>query len=410
MLNLELVPQLQELQQGLVDADWLESEVRSRRVVILKARTRPVAVGPGTLVKVNASIGLSVPASLDAERKKLRLLSDAPCPPDCMMDLTNVLLNGKQFYDYMLEGFDGPVGTLPHYTAFHPDKGIDKEELIDRTWAQAEAGVSFMTLHPTPTRELYEKSKRTRLTPTSSRGGGIVIQDMYLNNRKQNVIAECFPELTSILKRHSVALSIGSTFRPVGISEALDEAHVEEIALQGTFVREAQRVGVAVQMEGIGHIALTQIPRYLRLATVYNVPLVPLGPLPTDAAVGRDHIANAIGAAHAALLGGAHMIHSVTREEHTGGVPSEDSVIEGLEAARIAAHVVNICMFPGTAAVDKHVSSQRASRHTCAVPGGLLSQDVAPKDDPGCARCNLQCPFRMCQHLTSLTRDRTRCQ
>ena len=35
---------------------------------------------------------------------------------------------------------------------------------------QAKAGVAFMTLHPTPTKELYIKSTQTRATPITSRG------------------------------------------------------------------------------------------------------------------------------------------------------------------------------------------------------------------------------------------------
>lgn len=46
---------------------------------------------------------------------------------------------------------------------------------------------------------------------------------------------------------------------------------------------------------------------------------MPLGPIPTDIAIGMDHIAAAIGATIMGIEGCANIISTVTREEHTGG-------------------------------------------------------------------------------------------
>ena len=58
------------------------------------------------------------------------------------------------------------------------------------------------------------------------------------------------------------------------------------------------------------------------------IPFMPLGPIPTDRAIGWDHVSSAIGASHMAFEGGADIINSVTREEHTGGIPSLNSIYE----------------------------------------------------------------------------------
>jgi len=393
MRNIELVDRVQEITEGLASRTALRRRVTSGTAILMKASGSPIAVGEGLLVKVNTNLGVSSRRLLEAERAKLHSVATAGFRPDTMMDHTIVKLPGRQFYELMLSEFGGPIGTLPHYLAFHPRRGIERSALLDMAQAQAEAGVSFMTLHPTPTTALVEKARRLRVTASTSRGGGVVIRDMAIHRRHENVIAECFTDLLSILQKHGMALSIGSVFRPSSLSEALDDVHREETAVQFSFIAEARRAGVPVQMEGIGHIALTRLPRYLRLVKRYGVPLMPLGPLPTDASSGMDHVANAIGAAYVCLLGGAHIINSITREEHTGGVPTEPSVLEGLKAARIAAHAVNLCRFQAVAKLDAEVAALRALRRTCAVDIGLFSRSARQSHAVGCTRCGPECPL-----------------
>lgn len=393
MLNLELISRIQEVEEKLIEPSVFENLVRERKAIIFKAGKVPVAVGKGLLVKVNTNIGISSPKKLDSEIAKLRNIINTGYAPDSMMDHTIVKLSRKQFFHYMLDEFGGPIGTLPHYLAFHPKKGIDEKELLEIAIQQAEAGVSFMTLHPTSTKELYDKACQSRGTPTTSRGGGILIRDMQLNNRKVNLMEKLFPDLLNILVKHKMSLSVGSTFRPANLIEALDQVHREEIALQGEYIRAAQEAGVPVQIEGIGHIRLDQISEYFALIEKYQVPMMPLGPLPTDAAVGQDHITNAIGATYAAWIGGANIINSITREEHTGGVPTEESILEGIKAARIAAHSVNIAKFPQIASVDRHVADLRSKSYTCVVEGGLFSRSAKIQYSLGCKRCGPECPL-----------------
>jgi phosphomethylpyrimidine synthase len=84
-----------------------------------------------------------------------------------------------------------------------------------------------------------------------------------------------------------------------------------------------------------------------------------LGPLVTDAAVGYDHIAMAIGAAIAAAAG-ADLICYLTPSEHLS-LPNTEQVKEGLIAAKIAAHAGDLVKLgPRAAKIDAEISIARA--------------------------------------------------
>ena len=63
---------------------------------------------------------------------------------------------------------------------------------------------------------------------------------------------------------YDLTLSIGTTFRPACIGEALDEVQVSEILAQKKYIDAAKSFGVNVMMEGIGHISLDMIPEYCK--------------------------------------------------------------------------------------------------------------------------------------------------
>lgn len=383
---------VQEVEEGILSEQQLGEKLDQGTAVVFKGTDHPVAVGHGLLIKVNTNIGVSDRASLDAEIAKLKKLAALGFRPDTMMDHTIVHFD-KPFWKYMLEEFDGPVGTLPHYLSFKPGQGIDSIEFMERLEEMAEAGVSFMTLHPTPNRYLYQIAKETRFTPTSSRGGGVVLRDMILNNRPENVISQNFDRIMQIFRKHNIVISIGSTFRSANVVEALDKAHREETRIQGEYIRRAKKAGVQVMMEGIGHITLDKLPQYADLIKEYGVPFMPLGPIPTDAAIGFDHVTSAIGASFLSMLGVAHIINSITREEHTGGVPSSESVVEGLKAARIAAHCVNIAKFWEVARVDRAIAENRSRNRSCFGEGGFFTGTSKMIATLGCNRCRAECPL-----------------
>ena len=81
--------------------------------------------------------------------------------------------------------------------------------------------------------------------------------------------------------------------------------------------------------------------------------------------------------------GAAHILAAVTREEHTGNVPSIDSTLEAVSSARIAAHVIDIHRINATEE-DADIAAQRAEGCTC----------VAGSSNAGCSRCGSMCPLK----------------
>ena len=386
----------QEVHEGLLSFRRVRSGVAAGKLVPLSSAEQTVLAGPGALIKVNTSVGCSNVRELKVELEKVDTIARAGYRPDVMMDLSTVRPR-EPLYRYISASLGIPVGTLPHYLCYKPRRGVDVQQLLEEIERQAEGGVAWMTLHLSPTRELNDISRRTRETATTARGGGIVVRDMLLHDRNESVLAERFSDIAIILKRNNVALSLGTTYRPANTVDALDSAHVKELERQTVFYNEARRLGIPVMLEAVGHMRLkdfAQFTRFIRRNLRFPGPVMALGPIPTDAAVGNDHIANALGAGMLAFEGGTNIVNSVTREEHTGQVPSHDSILEGLRAARIAAHAVNISLFPELDfPAENEVIRKRDHNYTCVVQGGLFDQSAETRFAMGCTRCGNECPL-----------------
>jgi phosphomethylpyrimidine synthase len=385
---------MKEIEEKLIKREQLNSLIDNISSFILKGKSRDVAIGENFLIKVNTNIGVSNKDHVKLERSKLTELCNVAYKPDTMMDHTIVKLR-KPFWQEILNQFDGPVGTLPHYLTYKPDLGLDKNEFFENLINMAESGVSFMTLHPTGNRKLFKIAQKTRKMPTTSRGGGLLLNDMFVNERETNLIEENFDIITSIIKKHEMAISIGTTFRPANIFEALDEVHTKETLQQMEFVKLARSKGIKVIMEGIGHIPLNLLSNYVDIIKDLRVPFMPLGPMLTDASIGFDHVTSAIGATNLATCGIAKVINSVTAAEHTGNVPSKKSIIEGLKAARVAAHIANLCLFPNYRGIDLRIAKARALNRSCITNMGLFSDNVLSEIKQGCNRCQQECPLNI---------------
>ena len=148
-------------------------------------------------------------------------------------------------------------------------------------------------------------------------------------------------------------------------------------------------------MEGVGHIPLDKMEAYADIIRPYQTPLMPLGPMPSDEIIGFDHISNAIGGLSMAQTGVVGMINSVTREEHTGRVPSFDSILEGLKTARATAHCYNISKFPNYKKATEVIGVTRAQFETCVQRGGIFGFDnVDDQESKACTRCRRECPLK----------------
>lgn len=339
-----------------------------------------LAVGPGAPVRVNCNIGCNSETEYFEELKKIEVIKTYGAIPDMMMDLSLVRVP-KPLYAVVRDVLQIETGMVLSYIPFSKEKGLHWNICKDYLYELCENGVSFVTIHFTACNELLQIAKDARRVPVTSRGGGICLYDQKINNR-DNLFYAHIDEIAEIAKQNNVTISLGSTFRPANIFEACDEVHLKETKMQLDVCKYLQGKGVKVMVENVGHIGLDKIEQHAKLLREFCAPIMPLGPLPTDAAQDMDHINNAIGASFAAYYGCAHIINSVTRYEHSRSDFSAESVIEGIKAARLAAHVVNVSKGIDIE-YDRQVATLRENSKSCMIDGST------------CSRCSSVCPLKL---------------
>lgn len=325
-----------------------------------------------------ALIGCSHTRDLAEQIRKLDALATHPSPPAIVADLS-IVGRGELLSEIADRGFVS--SALPVYAVTRRASRISDGELLDQAVRQMELGAGILTIHPTPTRELVELSRR-RLVPWTSRGGGLVIDDLLASDQAENAYLRILPELLDHACRTGTVLSIGATFRSANIFDALDAVQEAELSAQLALAESFRRSNVAAIIESPGHARPRDIIRVAGLLSHSGFPVMPLGPIPTDIAVGQDHIAASIGATLMGLHGAAHILAAVTREEHTGGIPTISSTIEALEAASVAAHIIDIDALDDTSD-DFRIVAARAEKATC----------IGDKATQGCSRCADTCPL-----------------
>lgn len=367
---------LQSFEQEVMDPTTLENKISENRIVVLNGRKTSVLVGEGLGLKINASVGLNSQEEFNVEQEKIEAIRDHSVKPDMMMDLSTKRTS-RPLYDVIAREIGCPVGTIPYYTCFDPNYGLDKNELLELIEDQAESGVSFMTLHLTADLQLAEQAMARKI-PVISRGGSLLLRDMRMNKRSENILLNCLDKIISICKKYHVIINVGTTFRPSTLYDALDAVNLQEIKGQKALCKFLIDCGVHVQMEGLGHIPFLKIPEYVyHLRKDIYIPFMPLGPIVSDRTQGQDHITAAVGASYIAALGGADTINAVTREEHTGGIPTIHSILEAIDTANAVATIVNDARFP------KLSDSPEDKYHNCMGIPKII----------GCSRCGQECPF-----------------
>ena len=358
--------------------DNLKKRIQDNEVVFLKGKRFDTLAGKGLQLKINSSVGLSDESQFQNEADKISKIASFDFLPDIMMDLSIISVKNP-IYQIVQEKIGCPVGTVPVYACFDSEKGIDKNKFLEEIERQAQNGVSFMTLHFTAIDDIYRKTMKRNIS-VISRGGSLVLRDLYLNKRKQNFLLEYFDDICKILKKYSVVVSVGATFRPSTLYDALDTIQLSEIRMQKDIIKSLRKRGISVMMEGVGHISLNALKKYVELIRDdFYVPFMPLGPIPTDRAIGWDHISAAIGASYMALLDGADIINAVTREEHTGGVPNTNSIYEAIKSAQVVVNSINDVRF-----FEQYNKVQNSRKTNCM---GIIKEDI------GCDRCKEECPF-----------------
>jgi len=352
-----------------VDVEFLKRGILSGRIIVfgnVKRRfLKPIAIGEGLFTKVNVNIGTSgTVADLDMEVRKARVAVEYGA--DTVMDLSTGG-NLDEIRRALLKASEPlPLGTVPTYQAWIEGVvkygvSIPSDYFISIVERQLRDGVDFMTIHAGLTKELAEKAlKSLRLMPSVSRGGTMLMVWM-LENNSENPYLKHWDYLLELFKEYNAVISLGDALRPGTIFDAHDDLQIAELVNNAKLAKDAISKGVQVMIEGPGHMALDKIVADIKLEKSLSggVPYYVLGPLVTDAAVGYDHIATAIGAAIAAAAG-ADLICYLTPSEHLS-LPTVDQVKEGLIAAKIAAHAGDLVKLgPRAARRDAEISIARA--------------------------------------------------
>lgn len=403
-------PEIEEVAKAEgVDAERLRRSVAKGRTVIprnVAGRARPLGIGEGLRVKVNANVGSSKDrASLEDEVRKAKVAVEVGA--HTVMDLST---GGDidAIRRAIIEALDVPVGTVPIYQA-----GVQAarestivemtpEDMLGGIEAHARDGVDFVTVHCGITRQSVERLQRQgRVTGVVSRGGSFLVA-WILHNDQENPLYSQFDQLLDIAREHDITLSLGDGLRPGSLADATDRAQMQEMLILGELVERCWDAGVQVMVEGPGHIPIHEIEANVRIqkAVCKGAPFYVLGPIVTDLAPGYDHITGAIGGTLAAWAGADYLCY-VTPTEHIG-LPGEEDVREGVVASLIAAHAADLTR--GIDA-DRDLAMAKARKALDWDRMFELSLDSRkaremraacnPEDEDACSMCGDLCALRM---------------
>lgn len=354
------------------------------RIVKLKSTGDSVMIGGNNPIVVNCNVGINEESYYIEEIKKIdSLFEHKNTTPETMMDLS-ICKRSIPIAKYIIDTYKIPVGIVPIYTLSSSSKEISKNQLLDCIEMNAEDGVSFMTMHFTADKDIFHLAQQQRLIPSTSRGGVATLAEMNISGKTNNIFIENIDQIISLAIKYDFAISLGATFRPAGIRDACDKAHLAETNKQQEICAYIQSRGVDVIVENVGHINLKNISEHSCLLKNMNAPIMPLGPIPTDSAIGNDHIAAAIGAAFMGYLGCAHIINAISPSEHLNSKFTLQDLQQAIVAAKIAANTVNLCCVTNEQEMNNDIYNTRAKKRSCLT-----------EPDTNCDRCDILCPLRM---------------
>ncbi|MGA8571914.1 MAG: phosphomethylpyrimidine synthase ThiC [Desulfobaccales bacterium] len=366
------------------------------------AGLKPLAIGQGVRVKINANIGTS-PHDINLEKEQAKLAAALEFGADAVMDLST----GGSLDDIrtaLLAQCPVPFGTVPIYQIMSQAgslEGVRGDDLLEMVRHHGRQGVDFVTVHCGVTRGALPLLAR-RVTGVVSRGGAFLTAWMRRSGQ-ENPLYERYDELLEIAREHDLTLSLGDGLRPGCLADATDRAQLHELKVLGELTRRAWAKGVQVMVEGPGHLPLNAIRKNVRLQQKYcsQAPFYVLGPLVTDVASGYDHISGAIGGALAATLGASFLCY-VTPAEHLK-LPEVEDVIDGVVASRIAAHAADIALGrKGAADWDLAMSKARRAldwdtqiRLSVNPPKARRLRDLSQARDDQCTMCGRFCAMKV---------------
>lgn len=339
-----------------IDVEFIRRGIANGRIIIPKSNQRnskPLGIGEGLLVKINANIGSSKKlCNIQGELEKAKIA--VKYGADTVMDLSTGVTEQdvKKIRNLILHELDIPIGTVPIYQSALraiERKGaiinFDEDDLFRVVEEQAKEGVDFFTIHVGVTKEIVNYLKdHPRQMGIVSRGGTFLAA-WILENDLENPFNKNYDYLLELAERYDFTLSLGDGMRPGSIFDSTDYAQMQELMEISKLVKRARDKNIQVMVEGPGHIPANEVDRNIKImkSVCNGAPFYVLGPLVTDIAPGYDHLVSAIGGVLAGLAGADYLCY-VTPSEHLA-LPDKEEVKQGVIASKIAAHAVNIAKF-----------------------------------------------------------------
>ena len=383
-----ITPQMKDVarKEGIIP-ETLRERIAAGSAVIMQRGTRYTGIGKGLSTKVNVNLGTSsTKVCLDDEIQKATIAEKFGA--DTISDLSmggDINAIRKEIFSHTTL----PITTVPVYQSVVENglKQMTADDIMDTFRMQVEQNISSVVIHGVSREMLYELKKRKRLLGMVSKGGSITSAFMVMN-QCENPFIERFDEVLSLCRKHDIVLSLGNTARSGCIHDRRDRMQLAEIRQNVELAHRARASGVQVIIEGAGgHIRSDRIApmvKYYKKKSAF--PLFVAGPLPTDVAVGYDHIAGAAGASIASAAGADYLCY-ITPAEHLG-LPGPAAVKEGLIAFRIAAHIGDTVKY-GREAEDTKIAQLRAALDREGQIRCSMDPDRARELSDGDAECTM---------------------
>lgn len=383
-----ITPQMKDVARTEgIDPEALRERIAAGSAVIMQRGKRYTGIGKGLSTKVNVNLGTSsTKVCLDDEIQKAAIAEKFGA--DTISDLSmggDINAIRKEIFSHT----SLPITTVPIYQSVVENglKRMTADDIMDTFRMQVEQGISSVVIHGVSREMLYELKTRKRLLGMVSKGGSITSAFMLMN-QCENPFIEHFDEVLSLCRKHDIVLSLGNTARSGCIHDRRDRMQLAEIRQNVELAHRARASGVQVIIEGAGgHIRSDRIApmvKYYKKKSAF--PLFVAGPLPTDVAVGYDHIAGAAGASIASAAGADYLCY-ITPAEHLG-LPGPAAVKEGLIAFRIAAHIGDTVKY-GREAEDTKIAQLRAALDREGQISCSMDPDRARELSDGDAECTM---------------------
>jgi len=354
-------------------------------------RKTKIRINENTPTRINFIVGVNSKSRkrIKAEKKKIDIAASEGV--DTITDLSMVRLN-QPLWKYVKEKYPKiGVGINPPYLPFAENsEKIKPDKLFKNIKKFIENGGDFTTMNLVPEKRREIEIAKDRLIPTTSRQGGILLKCM-IEEEKDNPYFDIFEDIVSLYKKYNATINIGATFRPAGITEANDKAHLWEIEKQMEMFRKLKNEGVQSIVEIMSHQPLHQIGKKitnLRKKEGEFVPFQLLGPITTETMKDNDHISAAIGAAEAARYA-AGKVTVIPSNEHRK-FPSLRDVKNGLKATKIAVQSGDLTRIPSKLQEEKEILKHRRQKESC-------NEDSKKR---GCNKCGVYCPLLLAKKIS----------